>query len=297
MLREQEYRQLCRTSVLDDDNQFECTPPDDEGSASSPEGIAQVMLVKRLREVRVLQAFTRVSAATAADDVARLSKLSREDVGWLPGIEVLGEGVFLRLNDDHLRRWELEVTARAELVQSRHQEVLDRRTSAGRPRTLSPVNARFVMVHSLAHALINEWSLDAGYPAASMRERLFVSDTMAGLLIYTATSDSAGSLGGLIGLGSLTNLRRTLTSALERQAWCSADPLCMEAEAAGIDSLNLAACHACLLLPETSCEHSNSFLDRAMLVGGGIPSVSGYFVRKNPLRGGLRDDSEDPWLG
>ncbi|MFD2271451.1 hypothetical protein ACFS07_10665 [Undibacterium arcticum] len=30
---------------------------------------------------------------------------------------------------------------------------------------------------------------------------------------------------------------------------------------------NLAACHACILLPETSCETINQGLDRAMIVG------------------------------
>ena len=33
------------------------------------------------------------------------------------------------------------------------------------------------------------------------------------------------------------------------------------------DSLNLAACHACGLLPETCCEERNAFLDRGLVIG------------------------------
>ena len=35
----------------------------------------------------------------------------------------------------------------------------------------------------------------------------------------------------------------------------------------GVDGLNRAACHACCLLPEVSCEEMNLILDRALLVG------------------------------
>jgi hypothetical protein len=125
--------------------------------------------------------------------------------------------------------------------------------------------------------LINEWSLDGGYPAAALRERLYAYENMAGVLIYTATSDSAGSLGGLVAQGEIDSLASSLPAAFERAGWCSNDPLCMESEASGADSVNLAACHACVLLPETSCETNNSFLDRALLVSTGVP---GYFTMR-----------------
>ncbi len=141
---------------------------------------------------------------------------------------------------------------------------------------MSPVSARYLAVHTLAHLLINEWSLDGGYPAAALRERLYIGDDMAGFLIYTATSDSAGSLGGIVAQGEPARLGSSLESALLRASWCSNDPLCSEAAASGADSLNLAACHACVLLPETSCETNNAFLDRVALVGtpdGGVPGL------------------------
>jgi hypothetical protein len=40
---------------------------------------------------------------------------------------------------------------------------------------------------------------------------------------------------------------------------------------------NLAACHACVLAPETSCQHFNSLLDRALLVGAPDNPELGYF--------------------
>lgn len=129
----------------------------------------------------------------------------------------------------------------------------------------------------MAHVLINEWSLDGGYPAAALRERLYVDKDMAGILIYTATSDSAGSLGGIVAQGEPDRLATGLRSALQRAGWCSNDPLCMESEASGADGLNLAACHACLLLPETSCENNNVLLDRAALVGTPDGRTAGFF--------------------
>ena len=124
---------------------------------------------------------------------------------------------------------------------------------------------------------LNQWSLDCGYPAASLRERLYISDRMAGLLIYTATSDSAGSLGGVVAQAGPGRLDEALREGLSRASWCSADPLCIESDATGVDALNLAACHACTLLPEVSCEEMNLFLDRGLLVGIPTNQPLGFF--------------------
>ena len=93
---------------------------------------------------------------------------------------------------------------------------------------------------------------------------------MAGILIYTASGDSEGTLGGLVRMGTPPALEATLQLALEGASWCSADPVCMELGdhgGQGPDSCNLAACHNCCLLPETACEEFNRFLDRGLLVG------------------------------
>jgi hypothetical protein len=121
--------------------------------------------------------------------------------------------------------------------------------------------SRYLLVHSLAHVLINQFVFECGYSTASLRERLYVSADanapMAGILIYTAAGDSEGTLGGLVRLGRQERLGPVVRRALSRASWCSADPVCSEnLGGQGSRLANLAACHACVLLPETSCETS-----------------------------------------
>ncbi len=292
-LRRDEYKHL-RLGNPEEDGEFEqdfvCEAPTGDMSVLKPLGLEGPMLVKRLREVRVLETFTRVDPPTEADAAGRRAPLSLgKDVDWLPAIEVSGEGTFLRLDEPRLRHWEQlpGPIARAELIRANHNALLrERAGSHDKPVPESPVSPRYLLLHTLAHVLINEWSLDGGYPAAALRERLYSAEDlgadapapMAGLLLYTATSDSAGSLGGIVAQGDPARLRLTLTSALRRAEWCSNDPLCMESRATGADSVNLAACHACVLLPETSCENNNSLLDRALLIGTPDGRVPGFFA-------------------
>ncbi|MFD5090954.1 DrmB family protein [Amycolatopsis thailandensis] len=271
------------TTKSDGGDDFESTSAPDAQSVLLPRGLARSMQVKRLREVRALQAFTRIEPPDAIADKKRLASLARVEKDWLPAIEVLGEGVFLSLDTALVADWEKRdrVRFRAERIRERHENALRnsavRRGDADTTDVRSPIDARFVLAHTLAHTLINEWSLEAGYPAASLRERLYVSDSRVGLLVYTATSDSAGSLGGLVAQGTHTGLVESMGTALERISWCSQDPPCMEAEAAGTDSLNLAACYACVMLPESSCETNNTFLDRALLIGEPEHVGTGFF--------------------
>jgi hypothetical protein len=91
---------------------------------------------------------------------------------------------------------------------------------------------------------------------------------MAGFLIYTAAGDADGTLGGLVRLGRPERLGAVLQRAISRASWCSADPVCSEnLGGQGSKLANLAACHACTLLPETACETINQGLDRALVVG------------------------------
>ncbi|ORL40547.1 hypothetical protein A6F59_14895 [Prescottella equi] len=287
-LRRDEYEALVRGRPevhVAEWQPFVCETPDGDLTPIQELGLWDSMLVKRLREVRVLSSFVRGEAPTEADPEQRQSKLSNEDdPEWLPAMEVSGEGVFLRLDADRLAEWESDryVIDRSEDVRANHNVLLRERGAARKVKDGKPVEShvtpRLLLLHTLAHALINEWSLDAGYPASALRERLYADGDMAGVLIYTATSDSAGSLGGIVAQGEPDKLARTLRAALARAEWCSNDPLCMEAEASGAGSVNMAACHACVLLPETSCEHLNGFLDRAMLVGDQRGKVPGYFT-------------------
>ena len=139
---------------------------------------------------------------------------------------------------------------------------------------------RYVLLHSLSHALIRQFSIECGYGAASLQERIYARDAgpagaaMAGILIYTAAPDSEGTLGGLVSLGKPEKLAYHLDQALEQLRLCASDPLCAEHRPAaqGI-TLHGAACHACLFASETSCERGNKYLDRTLLVStmGGDP--------------------------
>ena len=103
------------------------------------------------------------------------------------------------------------------------------------------------------------------------------SGVFPGLLIYTSSPDADGTLGGLVRQGLPDNLAIVLSGALQNMMWCSSDPLCIEGTHSLSDPLNGAACHACLLAPETSCEEFNAFLDRGLLVGTPNSQQLGFF--------------------
>ena len=102
---------------------------------------------------------------------------------------------------------------------------------------------------------------------------------MAGILIYTAAADSEGALGGLVREGLTDRLYGTFKTALFKANWCSSDPICREQEQQGVQGLNKAACHACALVSETSCDHANMLLDRSVLIGPHDKPLLGYFTK------------------
>ncbi|MBD7949742.1 DUF1998 domain-containing protein [Oerskovia rustica] len=262
LLRTQEYEALKAGHDGSNRDTFQCTSVTVDPSLDGL--IAQVAQVNRLREVRVLSGFSRVTPVESETGSARTARLSSENVGWLPAVEVIGEGIFVRLEESTIAGWEASSSARTRLELIRSAQAA--RDAAMKIAT-EPVLARFVVLHTLAHMLLKELSLDAGYPQGAIRERVYALPGQAGILLYTASSDSAGSLGGLAALGATGRFAAIFRNALERATWCSNDPVCAEAGATGTDALNLAACYACVLAPETSCEHRNQFLDRVMVVG------------------------------
>jgi hypothetical protein len=280
-LKLDEYLALTRSTEEKSGRQdFVCVPWLDD-AITSELAIDQVMRVKRLREVRVLKGFTRLAPSAANPHQRALLYSAENRPDWLPAIEVIGEGVFLRLDATRLAEWELlpEVRTRIAPINSAYQE-RSVRFGQTSDREITP---RLVLIHTLAHSIVNEWSLNSGYPTASLRERLYVSDKMSGFLIYTATSDSAGSLGGIVAQVESGNLATSVRRAIDRVSWCSADPLCIESDTSGADNLNRAACHSCVLLPETSCEEFNTLLDRALIAGTPEePSLGFFSFRQSP---------------
>jgi len=236
------------------------------------------VIVERIREVRALMGFTRIEsngdfAEAEMSDERRQTPLSRQNPTWLPASEVRGEGLFIRLKEEVLTAWEGKPRVRdleCKFHEShRHWRQLRRIESnhEGFP------GIRYILLHSLAHALMRQIAMDCGYTAASIRERLYckkpdnANGPMAGMLIYTAASDSEGTLGGLITLGEPISLGRHLQQALETLRLCASDPLCAE-QRPSTDGrgIHAACCHACLFSPETSCERGNRYLDRGTLI-------------------------------
>ncbi len=234
-----------------------------------------VALVSRLRETRVLQGFTRL--VPPGPNLNEISALSLGKHKWLPGVSVCGEGIFLKFRRDRLDEWS-NSSGVADRVEALRRSFLG--LDARARRFEQEPSATMVMIHSFSHVLIRQLAYDSGYDASSIQERLYVSDDpdgMAGLLLYTASGDSEGTLGGLVRRGRPEYLGSTMKAALENARYCSSDPLCIESSGQGLNSLNLAACHACSLLPETSCEMSNMLLDRTLLIGLPGDAEPAYF--------------------
>jgi hypothetical protein len=240
-----------------------------------PACIDKLVSVIKLREVRVLTGFFRYQPGGSEENgpVSSVRPDLNTPLTWLPAVEAFGEGIFLTLNEPTLQQWEKLPGV------SNRAKVLDARAKKSPFGFLPPVTPRFVLLHTLSHLLIRRLAFECGYSSASLRERIYSkvpgSEAKAGLLIYTAAGDSEGTLGGLARQAESGRFRETLLLALQDAAGCSADPICMESKGQGLGTLNLAACHACTLVSETSCTSSNLILDRAMVIGGsGVP---GFF--------------------
>lgn len=244
--------------------------------------IEDVIMVKRLREVLALRGFRRISPEKPENDDDRFQgynldndcvPLSESPLNWYPGIEMLGEGIFIKLNEEMLSEWEEKNEQYYEPMKKRLE------TSNLECDNFSP---RYVLLHTLSHLLIRQLSLECGYSGAAIKERIYSTypdstRQMAGILLYTSSSDSDGSLGGLVRNARPDTLERIFQNLLQEASWCSSDPICIESKAQGYDSLNYAACHACTLLPETSCEMRNCFLDRGAITGSIRDRSRGYF--------------------
>lgn len=234
--------------------------------------IARVLLLERLREVNALLGFTRVEAPEEGGDEnhrPQMANLSMAKTDWVPASQVHGEGIFIQFDEETLLSWaeNTEVAVINKMLQEGHKGW---RNSRKLDPTEGYPGIRYVMLHTLSHLLIRELALECGYNAASIRERIYADtqsgEPQAGILIYTAAADSDGTLGGLVDLGKPENLGRLLKQALNRSKICSSDPLCSEHDPEKDRSLHGAACHACALVAETSCEKGNRYLDRALLV-------------------------------
>ncbi|WP_226628376.1 DUF1998 domain-containing protein [Alloyangia pacifica] len=266
-LRLDEFRMLLTDTSASDESAMTLLNRQQPVPAPLSGMITWISSVERLREVRALTGFTRLKAQVGGkpDPVP----LSRSGLSWLPAVAMHGEGIFLSLDLDAVSEWESRTDV-VEHLAGLIQTHIETARAEGKQVDGAPLqlNARYMLIHTLAHALIARLSLDSGYSSSALRERLYVGPDMAGLLIYTSTPDADGTMGGLSRQARPTRMEQLVLQALADHELCSADPLCSEGMARSGSNGNHAACHNCVFLPETSCEAWNGFLDRSLLSAG-----------------------------
>jgi len=269
--RAEEYRAFSRDGQegLPKVNLLIRSKPIEQYSYLVRRNFSRVALLDKLRETRAFVGFSRVYASSNTPPAQRWKLISRTRRNWLPAVVVRGEGIFLVFDCERLAEWNSEFGA---IHKDRLKHVNRNLQAQARRRQVHADDASpiLVLLHTFAHVLISQLVFDCGYGSSSLRERIYFSEThpqMTGLLIYTAAGDSEGTMGGLVRMGEPGQLDRTIARALDRARWCSSDPVCIESIGQGPDNCNLAACHSCALLPETSCEMQNRLLDRGMLIG------------------------------
>lgn len=230
--------------------------------------INKVILVKKMTETIVEVGFKRIKPEYDLMDSNTYTRLTDKiNQKWLPGVNQKGEGIFLEFNKERIQEWENRVD-----VKNRYGSIVNRKEDGYLKGLRKAITTRTILLHTLSHAIIRQLTFECGYSSTALKERIYTTFDdgkidMAGILIYTTSSDSDGSLGGLVKQGKIKNFEKILEKTIENMAWCSTDPLCIEREQSGYKNLNLAACHACTLLPETSCELRNILLDRAAIRG------------------------------
>ena len=239
--------------------------------ASLQKWIGGITLVKKLRVVSALTGFTRINPYDAEQDNVekrkskdlvpnfRIARIHSGQPRWLPVVENRGEGIFLSFKNSVLKNW-----ATKPEVEERMKHLL---TFQGK-KTSTPKNMDdfpgYVFLHTMSHLLIKGMGKSSGYPTSSFEERIYSGKEMAGILIFTSASSRDGSLGGLVDLVTKPHYLETMIqNSISASSVCSTDPLCSTQEPEAQHNCVGASCHACSMLPETSCESQNNFLDRA----------------------------------
>ncbi len=252
-------------------------------------GINKLLKINRLKLTSVQTGYSRqepidkdLFAENSMDDFIRVSKdiikakytsSKGKNTKLLPGIESFGEGIFIDFDKEKISDWYKEQSKNGSLIKrieilKKNADNSEYRPSEEKEKMSSNLEylATFIFIHTFSHILIKELEFLTGYPATSISERLYINESdMQGVLIYTMAG-AEGSFGGLVSQANSDRFIKILNSALARAKDCASDPICYNSEGQGIGGLNLAACYSCTLLPETSCEEFNSYLDRALLI-------------------------------
>lgn len=282
-LRQEEYLNFIEAPVDPDtgkrDNNFRLRKQNVPDSLQT--FFESLVKVERIKEVKVQTGFSRIIPPQSSYDPDDEKSLSGKALDWLPASVVLGEGVFFSLSAKQIEKWKKNdaVISRSEQIFQAFLERLDERGQLYEEQDIR-ITPEFILNHTLTHLLIQQMSLSSGYNSASIKERIFSggeNPQMNGSLIFTGTSDSDGTLGGLARLAETDYFVQLVHDVVSEAQWCSSDPLCFDGIISTSESLNNAACHSCALLPETSCEYFNCFLDRTFVVGTPDQPQLGYF--------------------
>jgi len=228
----------------------------------------------------VQRGFTRSKPFEEGSDNKMIQELTTDNsIRWLPATVVKGEGIFFEFNIDAIKEWEKKFDFKYLIeIKKKYDEL---RKSRGLNEEKN-IRNKYFLIHTFAHLIINQLSYSCGYGSSSLRERVYCNERsdeneMQGVLIYTASGDSEGSLGGLVREGEPQNLVKIIKKMLHKANVCSYDPVCLDHKQQGLNGTNASACHACSFLSETSCEQSNQLLDRTTIIGDVRRNSIGYF--------------------
>lgn len=265
-LKEQEYQTLINHKAVETKNSDLYFKAEDEVVSDRLKPyFSRIIKVHRLREVMALIGHTRLfSPEQDVEDTSKIVRLNLDSKNrWLPAVEIHGEGIFIELNKASVEKWlsNEQVRTRSAAYRTYYAAYCHERGW----EEFQDKNGEYVLLHTLAHVLIKQIALSSGYASASIKERIYSSENMCGILLYTGVADKEGSLGGLVELGKISKFEPLLEAALENALTCTTDPECFERKPAP-DHLNGAACHSCSMISETSCECGNRLLDRAFLI-------------------------------
>jgi len=236
---------------------------------------SKIQQIEELKVTQVQLEFTRVKPKERikVNDEIRVSgkgkniySLNDDEVFVLPANETYGEGLFFQFNDEQISDWiSQNQSSLNERFKNFSKDIDLNSQGASIKQRIKNNGLKHFLIHTFSHILMRELEFSCGYPTASLKERLYISDRMSGVLIYTAEG-SEGSMGGLVWQGYPSKIMDLIIKGLERSINCSSDPLCWESEGQGIFNLNLAACFSCTLVSETACEEMNLGLDRIVLI-------------------------------
>ena len=243
--------------------------------------------INRITEIKVLRGFTRgkppdpFAPETFSKKNERFRPISPGSrnvdgttvpIQWLPGVQNNGEGIFFSLNEKKLREWEerKQVKERFEGLRENYITAVEKQKRSKSEYIIDAFSRpRYVLLHTLSHLLIRQLSITSGYHEGDIKERIYQSKNTNGIMMYTASVSSQGSLGGLVRIGEGKRFLHLLKESIKRSTRCSRDPMCVEnnpdkIKQAGIITSNMggSSCYSCTLLPETSCENFNNLLDR-----------------------------------